>query len=134
MANDFGDLWSISRFGFGWLAQASKRPFLDMSRMSEVLAGFVPHFGLGFGQRAVEAVRTYRTANYLAACSMAGAAAESILLAAAIAKSKNEGKILKMYEFRRRAGPRHDIFDGTGNEFGQAAIRVDAPYSPLLAR
>lgn len=98
MANDFGDHWSITQFGFKWLAQASMRPFLDTSRMSEVLACFVPHFGSGFGQRAVEAVRTYRTANYLASCSMAGAAAESILLAAAVAKSGNEAKMLKMYE------------------------------------
>jgi hypothetical protein len=66
--------------------------------MAEVLAGFVPQFGPGFGQRAVEAVRTYRTANYLASCSMTGAAAESILLAAAIAKSGDEAKILKMYD------------------------------------
>jgi hypothetical protein len=66
--------------------------------MSEVLSGFVPRLGPGFGQRAVEAVRTYRTANYLAACAMAGAAAESILLAAAIAKSGDEAKILKMYD------------------------------------
>jgi hypothetical protein len=116
------------------LAQASKRPFLDMSRMSEVLPGFVLHFGHGFGQRAVGAVRTYRTANYLAACSMAGAAAESILLAAAIAKSKNEGKILKMYESAGGRARVTTFLTGTGNEFGQAAIRVDAPYSPLLAR
>lgn len=75
VANDFGDHWSITQFGFEWLAKASLRPFLDMSRMSEVLAAFVPRFGAGFGQRAVEAVGTYRTANYLAACSMAGAAA-----------------------------------------------------------
>ncbi|WP_141340251.1 hypothetical protein [Bradyrhizobium sp. USDA 3458] len=97
-ANDFGDHWSITKFGFEWLEKASLRPFLDMSRMSQVLAGFVPQFGAGFGQRAVEAVRTYRTTNYLASCSMAGAAAESILLAAAIAKSGDEAKTLKMYE------------------------------------
>lgn len=33
---------------------------LDMSRMSQVLAGFAPTFGPGFGQRAVETARTYR--------------------------------------------------------------------------
>ena len=48
--NDFGDHWSITKFGFDWLARTSSRPFLDMSRMSEVLAGFVPAFGPGFGQ------------------------------------------------------------------------------------
>ena len=87
VANDFGDHWTITKSGFGWLAKASSRPFLNMSRMSQVLADFVPKFGPGFGQRAVEAVRTYRTANYLASCSLAGAAAESILLAAAVTKT-----------------------------------------------
>ena len=101
-------------------------PFLDMSRMSEVLAGFVPHFGPGFGQRAVEAVRTYRTANYLAACSMAGAAAESILLAAAIAKSKNEGKIVKMYE---SAGGRARV---TTFLTGQATSSVKRQFESTL--
>jgi len=48
VANDFGDHWSITAFGFEWLAKASSRSFIDMSRMSEVLAGFVPLFGAGF--------------------------------------------------------------------------------------
>jgi hypothetical protein len=95
-AKAFGDHWSITAFGFDWLAEASKRPFVDMGRMSNVLADFIPRFGEGFGQRAVEAVRTYRTVNYLSACTMAGAAAESILLAVAIAKSGDE-KTLKDY-------------------------------------
>jgi hypothetical protein len=91
-ANDFGDHWTITAFGFDWLSQTSTRPFIDMGRMSEVLAGFVPRLGPGFGQRAVEAVRTYRTANYLSSCTMAGAAAESILLAVAVAKSHDEAR------------------------------------------
>lgn len=125
-ANDFGDHWSITKFGFEWLARASSRPFLDMSRMSQVLAGFVPNFGPGFGQRAVEAVRTYRTANYLAACSMAGAAAESILLATAIAKSGDEAKMLKTYE---SAGGRTRI---TTYVAGQATSAVQRQFVAAL--
>src|SRR5215467_9484113 len=98
MANDFGDLWSITEFGFLWLPDASKRPYLDMSRLSEIFASFGGRFGPGFAQRAVEAVRTYRTGNYLSACAMVGAAAESILLAVAVAKSGDEAKMLKMYQ------------------------------------
>jgi hypothetical protein len=98
LASDFGDLWSITEFGFQWLADASRRSYLDMSRLSDILALFAARFGPGFAQRAVEAVRTYRTGNYLSACAMVGAAAESILLAIAIAKKKgNEAEILKMY-------------------------------------
>jgi hypothetical protein len=101
MANDFGDLWSITEFGFQWLPDASKRPYLDMSRLSEIFASFAGRFGPGFAQRAVEAVRTYRTGNYLSACAMVGAAAESILLAVAIAKSGDEAKMLKIYQSGR---------------------------------
>ncbi len=126
MANDFGDLWSLTTFGFRWLEKASARPFIDMSRMSEVLAGFVPLFGAGFGQRAVEAVGTYRTANYLASCSMAGAAAESILLAAAIAKSGDEAKMLKMYE---AAAGRTRV---TGYVTGQATDSVKRQFEAAL--
>jgi len=97
-ANDFGDHWSITEFGFQWLADASKRSYLDMSRLSEIFASFTGRFGPGFAQRAVEAVRTHRTGNYLSACAMVGAAAESILLAVAIAKKGNEAEVLKMYQ------------------------------------
>ena len=99
MANhDFGELWSITEFGFQWLPDASKRPYLDMSSLSEIFASFAGQFGPGFAQRAVEAVRTHRTGNYLSACAMVGAAAESILLAVAIAKSGDEAKTLRMYQ------------------------------------
>lgn len=125
-ANDFGDHWTITKVGFEWLASASQRPFLDMSRMSEVLTGFAPRFGPGYGQRAVEAVRTYRTANYLSSCTMAGAAAESILLAAAIAKNGNEGKILEMYE---AAGGRARV---TKYLTGQATNAVQRQFEAAL--
>jgi hypothetical protein len=80
------------------LADASKRSYLDMSRLSEIFATFTARFGPGFAQRAVEAVRTYRTGNHLSACAMVGADAESILLAVAIAKKDNEAEVLKMYQ------------------------------------
>jgi len=65
--------------------------------MSEMFAAFAPKYGPGFSQRADEAIRCHRTSNYLASCVMAGAAAESILLAVAIAKVGNETKVLKDY-------------------------------------
>jgi len=133
-ANDFGDHWTITKVGFEWLATASQRPFLDMSRMSEVLTGFTPRFGPGYGQRAMEAVRTYRTTNYLSSCTMAGAAAGSILLAAAIAKNGNEGKILKMYEAAGWPRPRYQVSYWTGNKCCTATVRGGAADSQLLAR
>jgi hypothetical protein len=93
-----GDGFSLTAFGQRWLKEASQRPVADPSRLAEVLQTFTPRFGDGYAQRATEAVRTYHTANYLAACVMCGAAAESILLALAIAKSGDEAKILAEYQ------------------------------------
>jgi hypothetical protein len=77
---------------------AAQHPPTDPSRFSEVVQPFISRFGEGFAQRAVEASRCYQTTNYLACCVMAGAAAESILLAVAIEKmAGNEGKVLNEY-------------------------------------
>ena len=93
-----GDGFSLTEFGRGWVQTAAQHPPSDPSRFSEVLQPFIGRFGEGFAQRGTEASRCYRTTNYLACCVMAGAAAESILLAVAIAKmAGDEGKVLKEY-------------------------------------
>jgi len=92
-----GDGYSITRFGAGWVADPDRRAIGDPSRMSELFAAFALKYGPGFSQRANEAIRCHRTGNYLATCVMAGAAAESILLAIAVAKLKDEPKVLKDY-------------------------------------
>ncbi len=92
-----GDGYSLTAFGREWVRAGVARPPSDPSRFAEVLRPFVTRFGPGFEQRAVEAARCYRTNNYLAACVLAGAAAESILLAVAIAKVGDEGKVLAEY-------------------------------------
>jgi hypothetical protein len=97
-----GDGFSLTEFGRGWVRTAAQHPPSDPSRFSEVLQPFIGRFGDGFAQRAAEASRCHRTTNYLACCVMAGAAAESILLAVAIAKmAGHEGKVLAEYR-----GPR----------------------------
>jgi hypothetical protein len=92
-----GDGYSITEFGRSWLTRPDRRVAGDPSRMSEIFASFAGLYGSGFAQRAAEAIRCHRTSNYLATCVMAGAAAESILLAIAIAKSGDESKVLKDY-------------------------------------
>jgi hypothetical protein len=93
-----GDGFSLTEFGRGWVQTAAHHPPSDPSRFSEVLQPFIGRFGEGFAQRAAEASRCYRTTNYLACCVMAGAAAESILLAVAIAKvAGDEGRVLTQY-------------------------------------
>jgi hypothetical protein len=93
-----GDYYSITEFGREWLKRAADQPFLHQSHLNDVLQRYGGQFGDGYRQRAVEAVRSYQTCNYLAACVMSGAAAESILLALAIAKSGgNETQVLGAY-------------------------------------
>jgi hypothetical protein len=93
----FGDSYVITSFGRTWLQEAKQRPFIDVGRLAQLLGSFSPKFGDGYAQRATESVKTYRTANWLAACVMAGAAAESILIAAAVAKSGDEKQVLATY-------------------------------------
>ena len=92
-----GDGYSITQFGLDWLANPHRRAAGDPSRMSEIFASFEKLYGPGFAQRATEAIRCHRTGNYLATCVMAGAAAESILLAVAVGKMRDEPKVLKEY-------------------------------------
>jgi hypothetical protein len=98
-SSDLGEAgYSITQFGRIWLNDAATRPIVDPSRLGQALAKFSAQFGLGYAQRAKEAVGTYRTGNYLAACVMSGAAAESILLALAVAKVGDEEKVLAEYK------------------------------------
>jgi hypothetical protein len=54
-------------------------------------------FGGGFAQRAQEAIKCRNAEAWLACCAMVGAAAESILLALAIAKIGNESQVVRNY-------------------------------------
>lgn len=92
-----GDGFSLTSFGREWVRDAAKRPTSGPSRFAELLLAFGPKFGSGFEQRAAEAVRCYRTGAHLAACVMAGAAAESVMLALAIMKSGDEDVVLRDY-------------------------------------
>src|SRR5208283_1226627 len=57
-------------------------------------------------QRATEAAKCHQFGNYLACCAMCGAAAESALLAIAIAKTSNEESVLREY---RSGGGRQKV-------------------------
>jgi hypothetical protein len=69
--------------------------------LAATLAGFSSRFGAGFQQRALEAINCRNAQTLLACCAMVGAAAESILLALAIAKIGDELKVLQTYSQSR---------------------------------
>ena len=98
----------------------------DPGRITEVLHQFRTRFGAGYAQRAAEAVADWRAGNYLSACTMAGAAAESVLIATAIGKIKDEAKVLAAYS---GSGGRGRIINRvTGN----ATTGVSAQFKDAL--
>ncbi len=92
-----GEGYSLTPFGDQWIAEADRDDFvpIEPQRFAQMLAPFT-RFGPGFRERAQEAVRCYGAHAYLACCAMCGAAAESILLAAATAK-RGEEQTLRTY-------------------------------------
>ncbi|ESZ44835.1 hypothetical protein ACYG9R_25735 [Mesorhizobium sp. RSR565B] len=91
------DGYSITTLGYEWLKNDQRRSAIDPSRMATIFRSFSKLLGEGFEQRSTEAISCHRNGNYLATCVLAGAAAESVLLAVAIGKVKNETKVLDAY-------------------------------------
>jgi hypothetical protein len=94
-----GNGYSITPRGRQWLQEAGQYDYVptEPGRFSKILDTFTPRFGEGFRERSQEAIRCYGTHAYLACCAMCGAAAESIILAAAITKTSQEVEVLKLY-------------------------------------
>ena len=83
---------------------------------------FSSQFGSGFSQGAAEAVTCHRFDAYLGCCAMCGAAAESILLAVAIAQSGDEATTFALY---RVANGRRKVIDRV---VGQARPAIADPF------
>jgi hypothetical protein len=80
--------YTVTPAGEKWLTENADRPFIptEPGAVAELLAKHRARFGDGFHERAQEAIRCLERDVFLACCAMCGAAAESILLAAAIEK------------------------------------------------
>lgn len=90
--------FSVTQQGKSWIASGAVVPMvLDTTRLGELFASLSDRLGKGFLQRANEAARCHSFGANLAACAMCGAAAESIVLAVAIAKTRDEAEVLKTY-------------------------------------
>lgn len=93
-----GHGYAVTAFGRDWISKGSLIPLLfDQSRLSRLFDTLSKRLGRGFQQRATEAATCHALGCYLASCAMCGAAAESIVLAAAIAKNRDEADVLKTY-------------------------------------
>lgn len=94
-----GNGYSVTPLGREWLKKAGEYDYVpvDPGRFAGLLDAFSPRFGPGFQERCHEALRCYNVQAYLASCAMCGAAAESIILSIASAKTGNEADVLKTY-------------------------------------
>jgi len=97
--SSYVDGYTVTPAGKKWLKQAGQYDYvpIEPGRFSKLLDSFSARFGAGFQERSQEAIRCYGTNAFLACCAMCGAAAESILLAVAIAKDGDQDKIEKIY-------------------------------------
>lgn len=118
----------MTPFGEQWAAEADRDDFVptEPQRFGQMLQPFQTRFGPGFQERAQEAVRCYGAHTYLACCAMCGAAAESILLAAAIAK-RGEDHTLRTYATASgRSRVQNDLLgqvpDPLRQEFGNLSV------------
>lgn len=94
-----GDRFSITEYGRGWIEKTDALSILpaDGSRFAAAFAEHGARLGEGFQERSGEAVRCHGARLYLACCAMCGAAAESILLTMAVARTGNEPEVLRIY-------------------------------------
>jgi hypothetical protein len=97
-----GSQFSLTQAGCAWLASADENALLLLQpgALAKTLADYAYLYGPGYLQRANEAIKSWNASAHLACCAMCGAAAESILLRLAIAKSGDEAEVLKNYNSR----------------------------------
>lgn len=103
-----GNGYSLTPYGEKWIEEVDHLGFLIATpdRFSELVEPYKELIGAGFIQRAYEANRAYYAGAYLAAVAMCGAAAESILIAVAVAKTGDENDVLAKY---RSSGGRRKV-------------------------
>jgi len=113
-----GEGFSITPTGRAWLADAPKENYIPIGpgRYEQMIAPFRDRFGPGFQERGEQAIQCYRAGAFLACCVMAGAAAESMILAAAIAKDGDEARVLRMYMGAQGRGRIENFLVGKANE------------------
>jgi hypothetical protein len=92
--------------------------------------GFRNRFGAGFHQRALEAVKCRNAEAWLACCAMVGAAAESILLALAIAKVGDEALVVRTYG---QAAGRRRVLNMVAGQLDQARRDTLATFASIVS-
>lgn len=121
----------MAQQGRDWLVSgdANALLLLQPGALAKTLAEHAHLYGRGYLQRANEAIKARNASAYLACCAMCGAAAESILLALAIAKTGDEAEVLKIYN--SRSGRSSVVISLTGQVVEPVRMRFST-YSEFL--
>jgi hypothetical protein len=118
-----GNGYCLTTLGRRWIELGAPAVLVaDSDRLSQLFDKLSQVLGPGFLQRAIEAVRCHAFGVYIGCCAMCGAAAESILLAVAIAKSGDEAATLTAY---RAANGRRKVVESI---VGQARQTIADPF------
>ncbi len=127
-----GNGYSLTPLGRRWLEETGDLQFIPTEpiHIARLLEPFAERFGLGYHQRAQEAVKCYIAHAHMACCAMCGAAAESILLSAAIAKEGDEERVLGRYQ---AAGGRRRVEAGLLGHVGGDTERRFKSFTDLLS-
>lgn len=120
-----GGGYCVTTYGRTWLSEANESHFILMQpgSLATAFEQFSEKFGPGYRQRTQEAIRCRTAEAWLAACAMVGAAAESILLAVAVAKSGNEDQAMGAYA---ASNGRRSIMNQI---IGQAPAHISRPLT-----
>jgi len=120
-----GNGYSITPFGRQWLAENDRDDFVptEPGRFAQMLEPYRDRLGPAFYERAQEAVRCYGARAHLACCAMSGAAAESILLATAIAKTGDASSVLATYNGAQGRSRTENLIIGKAREQLQREFR-----------
>ncbi|MBL8015337.1 MAG: hypothetical protein JNK26_04080 [Candidatus Doudnabacteria bacterium] len=95
-----GNGYSFTPYGRQWLGETGHDDYIPTApdAFVNLLTPYQSRFGSTFMQRSDEAIRCYGAHAYYACCAMIGAAAESIILKLAIARTGDEAKVTKEYQ------------------------------------
>ncbi|MDE2125268.1 MAG: hypothetical protein KGJ62_01615 [Armatimonadetes bacterium] len=120
-----GNGYCITSLGRDWLSRAQDFDyvFVEPGRFASLFSQMNSRFGVAYAARSQEAIRCYRALAYLACCAMCGAAAESVLLALAIAKNGDEQAVEKMYSSSGGRGRVESLVIGQQTDQVKAEMR-----------
>lgn len=103
---------------------------LQPGSLAKALAAYKDRFGPSFGQRSQEAIKCRSAEAWLASCAMAGAAAESVMLAVATAKTGDEDEVYRKYN---SAGGRQKIISLIVGQLPQWQKEVFSNFAGVIS-